>query len=91
MATADYGRFYWCIKVPSNISPDGEIYLHADKVEVTPNGDLLFWNSINEKNKKPFQNLALARGSWLVFFAASIIDGGAVAVEHWESVVSRSN
>ena len=89
MATADYGRLYWCVKVPSNISQNGEVYLHADKAEVTPNGDLIFWSSVNENRKEPFQNLVLARGSWMVFFAASVIGGAAIAVEYWEGEVSR--
>lgn len=59
MTTTNYGRYYWCVKVPSNISEDGEIYLYADKVEITPNGDLILWSSLNEKREEPFANLVL--------------------------------
>jgi hypothetical protein len=86
MPAEQYGNSYWCIKVPQNISPNGEIYVFADRVEITSNGDLIFWR---EKDEKKFQNLVLASASWLVFFAASVIDGGAVAVEYWEGEVTK--
>jgi hypothetical protein len=89
MPTLNYGDSYWCVKVPQGISPNGEIYLHADKVEITANGDLVFWSSTGENRPEPFQNLSLARGSWFVFFLASVIDGSAAAVEQWEGEVSR--
>jgi hypothetical protein len=91
MAIDNYGKSYWCVKVPINISPNGEIYLYADKVEITSHGDLVFWSEENEKREKSFQNLSLASGFWIAFFAASVIDGAAVAVEHWEGEVVRDN
>ncbi len=42
METHKYGSFYWCVKVQQDISPNGEIYLYADKVEITSHGDLVF-------------------------------------------------
>ena len=89
MSTEQYGNLYWCVKVPKSISSSKEIYLHASKAEVTPAGDLIFWSSTNENRPEPFQNLALAHGSWTAFFAASVMDGAAVAVEHWEGEVER--
>lgn len=86
MSPDQYGNKYWCVKVPSNISQDGEIYVYGDTVEVTSNGELIFWR---EKEQERYQNLALASGSWLVFFAASFMDGSAVAVEHWKGEVIR--
>jgi hypothetical protein len=90
MAIDDYGTLYWCVKVSHSLAKSGEIFLHADRAEVTPNGDLIFWSSTNEKRKEAFQNLSLASGSWVAFFAASIMDGAAVAVAHWDGEIDRS-
>jgi hypothetical protein len=89
MTTNRYGKSYWCVKVPRNISSSGEIYLYADKVELTPDGSLIFLRCPEDSDKEPSPNLALAAGSWIVMFAASVIDGSAVAVEHWEGEVIR--
>lgn len=38
----EFGTFYWCVTVPEAIAPGGRIYLYADRVEITPAGDVLF-------------------------------------------------
>lgn len=81
--TAKYGKYYWCVK--TNLSKDGEIYLMADWTEVTANGDLLFWRSGG------LLNMSIAAGSWKAFFAASLIDGSAVAVEHWKGEIAGND
>jgi hypothetical protein len=91
MSTENYGKSYWCVKVPPNVAPTGEIYLYADRVEITSHGDLVFWREENEKRKEPSQNFSLASGFWIAFFAASVMDGAAVAVEHWKGEVVRDN
>jgi hypothetical protein len=79
---AKYGNFYWCIK--TKLSSNGEIYVHADSVSVTENG------SLQMQTKKEFaQNLIIAQGQWTAVFAASLLDGSAVAVEHWKGEVQR--
>ena len=78
----DYGDLYYCVKVPIEISEDGEIYVWADKVAGDEAGSLLFL----ARDAKPL--LVLSKGNWLVFFAASVIDGRAVAVEHWKGEVT---
>lgn len=82
---AKYGGYYWCIK--SDQSGSGEIYAHADRVEVTAGGDLVLWRE--RDGRAPETNLALARGQWSAVYAASCIDGSAVAVEHWQGEVDR--
>ncbi len=89
MEMQNYGDYFWCVKVPQEISPDGEIYVNAQKAEITSNGDLIFWSSITEKRNEPFQNLSLARGSWMAFYIASPLGGGAVAIDTWEGEVIR--
>lgn len=79
-----YGQFYWGVKVTQGISEDGEIYVHADEVQVLPNGAAVFVGSGHDAHP-PQQNLILAPGSWLVIFAASIEEGSAIAVEKWKS------
>lgn len=81
-----YGNHYWCVKVPKSVCPRGEIYACADKAEVTGGGNLVLWQD-GKDGRSP--NLAFARGQWHVFYAASFIDGLAVAVEHWEGEVAR--
>jgi hypothetical protein len=74
--TSRYGNLYWGVK--SILSDDGEIYLHAESVIVAQDGSLVFMG-----NKGQF-NLALAPGQWTAVFAASVMDGSAVAVDHWD-------
>lgn len=89
MGTEQYGRYYWCIKVPDTISKSGEIYLHADEITVNKHGDLEAWHANEKAPGGRHQNLALAAGQWLAFYAASVMDGSAVAVDHWEGEVIR--
>jgi len=74
------GKYYWCIK--TDLSEDGEIYVHADSLKVNCNGDL-----ICHGKKVGVINLAIAAGCWKAFFAASVWDGSAIAVEHWSGEV----
>ena len=82
MATStanEYGRFYFCVK--TRVSKNGEIYVFADGVSIEPGGELVLWRS-TDHGKYP--NLSLAKGHWSAVFAASLIDGHPVAVEHWK-------
>lgn len=92
--TARYGNNYFCAKVKNTLSPKGEIYVMADRVEVTAGGDLVFWGSFHgrysdERVEPKTVNLAVAKGDWHAVFAASLMDGHAVAVEHWDREVVR--
>ena len=69
-----YGKCYWCIGSPD--APDGEIYAYADRIEVGHSGELMLI-----RQTEP--NLILAPGRWRFCYAASVLDGSAVAVEHW--------
>ena len=76
-----YGTYYWCVR----ISKDEEAYVHADFAEVL-NGTLFF--ARKRKNKETGKdeiqvNLAFAHGHWESFYAASVVDGCPIAVEHW--------
>ena len=85
--TKDYGRYYWCVKVPKTVSKDGEIYVYADQVRVLPSGVLEC--VAQSKDGIERMNLGLAPGQWTAIYAASVMDGSAVAVEHWSGEVSR--
>lgn len=83
MGADRYGDKYWCVK--TSLATDGEIYVHADDARVLPDGTLTL---IRMKEGAPPQiNLAIAPGNWTACFAASTIDGGAVAVERWAGEV----
>lgn len=83
MSKASQAQYYWCVKVPEHICPDKEIYLNADDAIVSFSGDLLF------ENKDKITVLALSKGNWHAFFAASCFDGAACYVEHWKGEVNR--
>lgn len=77
----EFGKFYWCVTVPEAISKDGQIYLYADRVEITTGGEVLFWRGAGLGEQQDHLNLSLARGYWQLVFAASMLDSHAVAVE----------
>ena len=81
MSADRYGRYYWCVKTP--LSPDGEIYLHADGMSVR-DGCLAFAGGGEHGI-----NIIFAPGQWQTAFAASCLDGHAVAVEHWSREVRQ--
>ena len=86
-----YGRYYWCIKVPESLSADGEIYIHAEKPIIHPNGELelvgAFREYLNSPPERELANLILAPGQWLCIYAASVLDGSAIAVSHWKGEI----
>ncbi len=75
----------------------GQIYVHADRVEITSAGVLVLMRdtrynatrAVREPHEHPHPNLVFAVGSWSYVFAASVIDGAAVAVEHWKGEVAE--
>jgi hypothetical protein len=74
-----YGGRYFCVK-----QTDGpDILVMADETEVTPAGALVLRRDTGQIN------LAVAPGTWTHLYAASLMDGSAVAVEHWEGEVQR--
>jgi len=81
MSASDYGRYYWLVERPKSLQ-----WIHADWIEVK-DGALTLWRngnerSGNEKEHAPIQNAVFAAGSWWACHAASVLDGGMVAVEH---------
>jgi len=94
--TDKYGQAYWCIGVPESIAPDGQIYAMACRAEVDQTGALILWRDSRLQQDdtyapmdRPAPNLAFAAGQWRYFFAASLMDGSAVAVEHWKGEVAE--
>lgn len=85
--TTKYGNYYWCVK--TSLSGNGEIFLMADRAEIKPDGSLSFW-TVRTGDKSSFINFAFAHGNWTAFYAASLIDGGAVSVEHWQEKTTKS-
>ena len=81
-----YGRYYWCIKTSADVSANKEIYLHGDSVETLPDGSLSVYS---ERGEDKFPLLIIAKGEWSAVYAASLFDGSAIAVEHWEGEINR--
>jgi hypothetical protein len=87
-----YGRYFWCIK--SDLSSDGEIYVRADRLEVTSDGALIAWGGrrYDEGDANPndaHSVLIIAFGRWKAAYAADWFDGEPVAIEHWKGEVER--
>ena len=61
----------------------GDIYLHADAMRID-DGALVF---MQRKTDGLYDTVVVAAGSWSVVYAASVIDGSPVAVEHWDGEV----
>jgi len=78
MANDKYGKYYWCVK--THLSESGEIYANADEALVTETGDLV----LRRTGDNEHTTLILAQGEWKACFAASVMDGTPVAVDHWE-------
>jgi len=74
------GRLYWCIK--TDMAPQGEIYVLADRLEVLDSGALVAWGGPG-LNGPGAMNLACAPGRWSAAFLASPVDGAGIAVRGW--------
>lgn len=85
--TSHYGNYYWCAKVTKDLSPDGEIYVMADSVSIEQ-GALRFMGH-SAKRDEQFPVLIIPASKWIVCYAASLLDGSAIAVEHWQGEVQR--
>jgi hypothetical protein len=81
-----YGQFYWCVGVYESICPSGQIYFHADEVVVE--GQSLV--SYRKDGSARMSLLSFAPGQWRYFFGASLMDGAAVCVEHWEGEIEEA-
>ena len=82
MGTEQYGKVYFGIK--TDISPDWEVYAMADVVETASDGSLILRR---KSGGRDHINLIVPAGHWTACYAASVIDGAAVAVEHWKGEV----
>lgn len=85
--SVNYGAYYWCAKVSRDLSPDGEIYCHADQFQVGAGGEAIF-SHINAAKEAVQPTLVLPAGQWLAVFAASCIDGHAVCAAIWEEEIA---
>lgn len=76
--TSKHGRYYWCVGLKDEDKT--EVLVMADAVDVSPAGALTLGNDTNP-------NLIFAPGEWSFCYAASTLDGHAVAVDHWPGQV----
>jgi hypothetical protein len=81
-----HGRGYYCV----GLYDEREAYVFADEVVFHENGDLIFLGrgTRNEGHASadeatPEVMLAFAPAYWSFVYAASVVDGHAVAVAHW--------
>ena len=89
---SNFGKRYWCVKVNKDLSENREIYVNADKVSYSPNGDVVFKGTFYNKKTEKYEGeervrLIIANGKWEAVYAASLLDGHAIAVDHWKGEV----
>ena len=77
------GDLYWFVRLAAG----DEIHFHADRVAIEPSGALVGYTIQKGTEVVVF---AVGAGAWTHSYAASVFDGGAVAVEHWDSVTAPS-
>ena len=82
MAANDYGNSYWCIK--TDLSENGEVYAYADDLRIDQSGALVM---LHRKDGPLLPTLVFAPGHWGIIYAASLIDGAPVSVDHWDGEV----
>lgn len=78
-----YGQYYWCIVLDDEDST--EIYAHADEITYD-DGNVTLWHHTEEGPATP--TISIAKGHWKYTFAASCMDGHAVAAEHWKGQIA---
>lgn len=79
--TTQYGAYYWCVQVKPELSNNGRIYVMADDAITHTDGSLALIRHKPDGTKHT--NLLIPSGSWLAVYAASMLDGRAVAVDSW--------
>jgi hypothetical protein len=76
---------YWAVLVDNTIACEGIIHLHADYVEISESGAVKFMKK-EEDLLEDYCIFSVSQGCWTVFYAASIIDGSACCIEHWNDL-----
>ncbi|MES5821907.1 hypothetical protein [Streptomyces sp. RG80] len=76
--SGQYGNWYYGIRLAD--MNNTEVNVHGDEVEFK-DGSLIVWRIKDDGTR--FVNVAFAPGVWACLFAASLLDGHAVAVEYW--------
>lgn len=74
-----YGDKYWCVK--TSLSLNDDIYVHGNDAFVLDSGALVL------VGVGDVPVLTIAPGEWKACYAASVLDGSAVAVVHWKGEV----
>jgi hypothetical protein len=89
-----YGQFYWCIGVDKSLGTGKtrtEIYLYADGFTVGGSGELIMMGGYRADHGEKVENqlpvLVIPAGLWKYAYAASCLDGAAVAVTKWDGQV----
>lgn len=77
MNSSHYGEFYWRVQTPTDL-----IWLHSHTAEIDNSGTLI----LRGPNGQVLW--AFAKGQWETCYAAGLMDGGAVSVEHWDAKIS---
>ena len=77
------GKRYWCIKTDLS-AETGEIYAWADEVRIDRGGSLAL---LHHRDGETLVNLMFVPGSWWGIYAASMLDGSAIAVQTWPGEV----
>jgi hypothetical protein len=90
MSAERYGRYYWCVGLTDTDENDRrvEVYAHADRVEVLPDGTLALYGRFRPGDAEQL-TLSFRNPAWRFVYAASEGDGHAVSVEHWPGQIAE--
>ncbi|HEV8714710.1 MAG TPA: hypothetical protein VGX03_18005, partial [Candidatus Binatia bacterium] len=78
--------FYWCVGTTEQGQNGKPVEAHvmADNIQITAGSALVLLRGDKTVN------LAFAPGAWQFVYAASVLDGSPIAVEHWPGQVEEA-
>lgn len=84
--SGSYGQYFWMVGVPGG----RQIAIHADAIEVDANGALHAMVHSKQPDEKTgevrtYAGFGLSAGHWEYYYAASVLDGTAIAVDRVHS------
>ena len=86
----NYGNLLYCVK--TSLSEDNDIFINADTLSYTPNGDVVFkgrfWGEDDDlENKKEDVRMIISKGKWDAIYQVSPMTLGATSIDRWKGEV----
>jgi|TARA_R100000501_G_C2517028_1_gene45981 hypothetical protein len=89
----NYGNLLYCVK--TSLSEDNDIFINADTLSYTPNGDVVFKGRYRgdnpgkppDKNKEEDVRMIISKGKWDAIYQVSPLTFEAISVDRWEGEI----